>query len=467
MRFNSMEFVYFLPAVLVLYQILPSAWRRILLLLASYFFYSVHTPWYGLLLLATTLVDWYSALRIDQSTEQKTKRIWLFVSIITNIGVLCAFKYSALVYNTFGILSGVISDTTWNVWDGLIIPAGLSFYTFQSLGYTIDVYRGMRAERDVIQFGLFVSFFPQLVAGPIERYKTLGTQLQHWPRITSENIVAGIQPLLWGFFKKLVVADRLAEFVNPVFASPENFSAGTLFVVAFLFMIQVYCDFSGYTDIATGVAKWLGKDLVINWRRPFFSKSLHEFWQRNHISMTSWFRDYLYIPLGGNRGGQFKHFRNIFLTFLISGLWHGAGWNFAIWGALHGIVFIIEILLRDKIRLPFLGSIYLLTFHALSLIAFRSSDFTNLSEYYSQLFTGNWNWSSLYIELRTLNDLFPLLLTLLGVVLFVVYEYCEERQILQLALTHPTVALTLQIVITLLIFVLGNFNTTEFIYFHF
>jgi len=462
-----MEFVYFLPAVLVLYQILPSAWRRILLLLASYFFYSVHTPWCGLLLLATTLVDWYSALRIDQSTGQKAKRIWLFVSIIANIGVLCAFKYSALVYNTFGILSGVISDTTWNVWDGLIIPAGLSFYTFQSLGYTIDVYRGMRAERDVIQFGLFVSYFPQLVAGPIERYKTFGTQLQHWHRITSENIVAGMQPLLWGFFKKLVVADRLAEFVNPVFAAPENFSAGTLFVVAFLFMIQAYCDFSGYTDIATGVAKWLGKDLVINWRRPFFSKSLHEFWQRNHISMTSWFRDYLYIPLGGNRGGRFKHFRNIFLTFLISGLWHGAGWNFAIWGALHGIVFIIEILLRDKIRLPFLGSIYLLTFHALSLIAFRSSGFTNLSEYYSQFFTGSWNWSLLCIELRTLNDLFPLLLTLLGVLLFVVYEYCEERQILQRALTHPTAALTLQIVITILIFVLGNFNTTEFIYFHF
>jgi D-alanyl-lipoteichoic acid acyltransferase DltB (MBOAT superfamily) len=462
-----MEFVYFLPAVLVLYQILPSAWRRILLLLASYFFYSVHTPWCGLLLLATTLVDWYSALRIDQSTGQKAKRIWLFVSIIANIGVLCAFKYSALVYNTFGILSGVISDTTWNVWDGLIIPAGLSFYTFQSLGYTIDVYRGMRAERDVIQFGLFVSYFPQLVAGPIERYKTFGTQLQHWHRITSENIVAGMQPLLWGFFKKLVVADRLAEFVNPVFAAPENFSAGTLFVVAFLFMIQAYCDFSGYTDIATGVAKWLGKDLVINWRRPFFSKSLHEFWQRNHISMTSWFRDYLYIPLGGNRGGRFNHFRNIFLTFLISGLWHGAGWNFAIWGALHGIVFIIEILLRDKIRLPFLGSIYLLTFHALSLIAFRSSGFTNLSEYYSQFFTGSWNWSLLCIELRTLNDLFPLLLTLLGVLLFVVYEYCEERQILQRALTHPTAALTLQIVITILIFVLGNFNTTEFIYFHF
>jgi alginate O-acetyltransferase complex protein AlgI len=462
-----MEFVYFLPAVLVLYQILPAAWRRILLLLASYFFYSFHTPWYGLLLLATTLIDWYSALRIDQSREANSKRVWLLVSIATNIGTLCAFKYAALLYNTFGIVSSGISGTTWNVWEGLIIPAGLSFYTFQSLGYTIDVYRGMRAERNIIQFGLFVSFFPQLVAGPIERYKTLGTQLHKWPRITTKNIIAGMQPLLWGFFKKLVVADRLAEFVNPVFADPYNFSAGTLFIVAFMFMIQVYCDFSGYTDIATGVAKWLGKDLVVNWRRPFFSKSLHEFWQRNHISMTSWFRDYVYIPLGGNRGGRFKHFRAIFLTFLISGLWHGAGWNFAIWGALHGFVFIIEIVMRDKIKVRFLGSIYLLTFHALSLIAFRSSDFSGLMEYYSQLFTGSWNWSTLYSELRTLNDLFPLLLTLLGVLLFVVYEYCEERQVLQRIITHPTAALTLQIIITVLIFVLGNFNTTEFIYFHF
>jgi D-alanyl-lipoteichoic acid acyltransferase DltB (MBOAT superfamily) len=432
-------------------------------------------PWFGILLLVTTLIDWSVALHIQSSTSQPVKKIWLLVSILTNLGCLCGFKYAGFIFNTFSELTEILTGNRGIHIHDILIPAGLSFYTFQSMGYIIDVYRKqIPAERNILRFALFVSFFPQLVAGPIERYTHLGNQLQQPARLNMELFASACRLMLWGFLKKIAIADRLALLVDPVFDAPEHYSALSIFFTGFLFVVQVYCDFSGYSDIASGVARLFGVELMINWRRPLLSRSVQEFWIRNHISMTSWFRDYLYISLGGNKCSPFRSWMNIFITFLLSGLWHGAAWTFVIWGALHGLVFLIEREITKRrtgntpkwLALP--GWIWLIGFHTLTLLAFRANSWHDLQCIVQNLFTTSWNPLNAFYELRQTHDLFPILLGIFAIVLLFIYELAEEK--IWLREKHYYISFIRPVacsILFLLLFLTGEFGNQPFIYFQF
>lgn len=469
MGFNSLEFVFFLPIVFGLYWILPHRWRWYFLLVASYYFYMSWDARFGILLFGTTIIDWWAALKMEKITDQRKRKWWLALSLISNLGCLAAFKYSAFFYNTFEWTRAEIQNDIPHYMAAIIIPVGLSFYVFHSLSYTIDVYRGkIPAEKSFTIFALFVSFFPQLVAGPIARFGDLGVQF-HTPKfLKSEQFISGCRLAIWGYFKKIAIADRLADYVNPFFNNPDQYDGLTLLIAGFFFVVQVYCDFSGYSDIALGIARMFGIELKLNWRRPLLSKSLHEFWSRNHISMTSWFRDYLYISLGGSKVSYPRWLLNLFLVFLISGLWHGASWTFVVWGAMHGIVFIIEILLKDKIRIPFLGWPYLILFHTISLIAFRANSFQDLGIFYTKIFSFDWNASLAWEQMRTLHDLLPLLLGIFGIIFLFAKELSEEHAwFVRLPKFENTWRPVFYMLLFVAIFMIGQFSANEFIYFHF
>lgn len=403
--------------------------------------------------------------------NNSNKKVYLLASVITNIGVLFSFKYLPPILN-FCFGQNFIADSCGqNILELIIIPAGLSFYTFQSLSYTIDVYREKYKAADTIyDFLLYVSFFPHMVAGPIVRYADLMPQFKISRYFKDIDWGSFARLTIWGYFKKMVIADNLSQLVTPVFNDVHAFNSSELLLAGFLFVVQVYCDFSGYSDIATGVSKLFGINLSLNWRRPLLSKSLHEFWTRNHISITTWFRDYLYIALGGNRVTYMRWLINIFLVFLISGAWHGANFTFVIWGAMHGVVYIAEILLRKKfpsIKLPsFIGWMYLLTFHTISLIAFRALNTSDLFHIYEKLIDfGNYGGVS---NLVTLNDkLFFWLCISFVLVLFlkeILEEYwTSEGSFKSKQILRPVIF----IILIVAIFVFGDFNANEFIYFQF
>ena len=324
MLFNSIIFLIFLPLVFLGYWVLKTNYRQGFLLLASYYFYFSYNPWFLLLLIGTSTLDYYLARFISQSEDEKRRKVLLALSLISSLGVLCAFKYSVFFYNSIGSILNLKYDTL----NSIIIPAGLSFYTFQSISYTIDVYRRKYKATDTLkEFLLFVSFFPHMVAGPIMRHNDLMPQLKQKQYFKTIQWEAFAKLTIWGFFKKMVIADNISTIVTPIFNDVSHYSGSTVLVAGFLFVIQVYADFSGYSDIATGVAKLFGINLSLNWNRPLLSKSLHEFWSRWHISLTTWFREYLYVGLGGNRNGNLRWLINIFIVFLISGLWHGAAYT--------------------------------------------------------------------------------------------------------------------------------------------
>ncbi|MCH8329773.1 MAG: MBOAT family protein [Bacteroidetes bacterium] len=345
MLFNSFEFLVFFPIVLILYFSLPHKARLILLLISSYVFYMFWKVEYILLILASTLTDYFISQELGRTTAQRKRDLLLWSSVAINLGILVAFKYlNFITFNIselFGIMDLKIGGIP--VLD-VLLPVGISFYTFQTLGYTIDVYRGqIKPERSYIRFALYVSFFPQLVAGPIERAKRLLPQFYVEHKIDPNRISSGLRLMMWGFFKKVVIADRLAEFVNVVYNNPGDHQGFAVILATYFFAFQIYCDFSGYSDIAIGSARIMGYDLMKNFDRPYFSKSISEFWSRWHISLSSWFRDYLYIPLGGNRVIKWRWYYNLMITFLISGFWHGANWTFLAWGFLHGTYLLIGI----------------------------------------------------------------------------------------------------------------------------
>jgi D-alanyl-lipoteichoic acid acyltransferase DltB (MBOAT superfamily) len=298
---------------------------------------------YALLILFSTVVDYVSAIQMEKATTQTGKKKWLWASLVSNLGLLFTFKY----FNFFSdSLNALFQSTGLSLeipYHELLLPVGISFYTFQTLSYTIDVYRGdKKAERHFGIFALYVSFFPQLVAGPIERSTRLLPQFFEQKNIQYQDISDGFKQVAWGFFKKVVIADRVALLVNQVYASPESYPGFPLILATFFFAIQIYCDFSGYSDIAIGTARMMGFRLMENFRKPYFAKSIGEFWGRWHISLSTWFRDYVYIPLGGNRVSDKRWMLNIMATFTISGLWHGANWTFIIWGALNGAYLLAE-----------------------------------------------------------------------------------------------------------------------------
>jgi len=348
MLFNSIEFIIFFPIVVAAYFALPGKFRWILLLIASYYFYMCWNYNYIILILISTFIDYFAGLGMGKTKVQLKKNLLLILSLTANLGLLFFFKY----LNFFSVNLNAFFDQInifYNVpqYDYLL-PVGISFYTFQTLSYTIDVYSGKKEpEKHFGIFALYVSFFPQLVAGPIERSTRLLPQFYKHYKIDYVRIRDGVLLMVWGFFKKVVIADRLSEYVNTVYNNADNYGGFHDIIATFFFGTQIYCDFSGYSDIAIGSAMVLGYDLMLNFRRPYLSRSIKEFWSRWHISLSTWFRDYLYIPLGGNRVVKWRWYYNLFITFLISGLWHGANWTFVVWGALHGFYLLAAIVTNN------------------------------------------------------------------------------------------------------------------------
>lgn len=353
MIFNSIDYLFFLPLVVFIYFIIPHRFRWVLLLGASYYFYMVWKPEYILLIIASTLVDYFAGIMMGKQNSKQKRKKFLLLSLVANLGLLFVFKYFNFFNQELGRLYTSITSQTYSIQSlKVLLPIGISFYTFQTLSYSIDVYRGKRdPEKHLGYFALYVTFFPQLVAGPIERSDKLLPQLRKAKTFSYQNFMDGLLKICWGFFKKVVIADRVAVLVNTVYGDLPAFS-GAYYIVATLgFAVQIYCDFSGYSDIAIGSAKIMGIDLMENFKMPYFSKSINEFWTRWHISLSRWFKDYLYIPLGGNRTTKrWQYYRNILIVFLVSGLWHGAEWTFVIWGLLHGAVQIAERLAKREER---------------------------------------------------------------------------------------------------------------------
>ena len=346
MLFNSFHFVFFFIVVTTLYFLLPHRFRWFLLLAGSCYFYMAFIPVYILILGFTIVIDYFAGIWLEK-TEGKKRKYFLIASLIANVGVLAIFKYynflngnlSALL-NSFGYTNSVPNLR-------LILPIGLSFHTFQAMSYTIEVYRGnQKAERHFGIYALYVMFFPQLVAGPIERPQNLIHQFYEKHYFEYERVVEGLKLMLWGLFMKIVIADRLAIYVNAVYNNASMHSGLTLLLATVFFAFQIYCDFAGYSNIAIGTARVLGFKLMMNFNRPYFSISISEFWKRWHISLSSWFKDYFYISLGGNRVSIPRWYINLFFVFVISGLWHGANWTFIIWGALNGFYLVFAIITK-------------------------------------------------------------------------------------------------------------------------
>ncbi len=352
MLFNSFRFFIFFPIVTVIYFIVPKKVRYLWLLAASYYFYMSWNAKYAVLIAFSTAVTWLSGILLGKCSEAETavkvKKWIVAVSFFVNLSILAFFKYfDFMLGNVNAVLQNVGIGPLTRSFD-LLLPVGISFYTFQALGYTIDVYRKeIEPEKNILRYALFVSFFPQLVAGPIERSKNLLiqiAQIDHIPTgqlLRYDRIASGLRIMLWGYFMKMVIADRLAIIVNTVFDAWFFYGTVELVLAAAAFSIQIYCDFAGYSTIAVGAAKVMGFSLTDNFDTPYFSGSIQEFWRRWHISLSTWFKDYLYIPLGGNRCGRLRRHWNILVTFLVSGLWHGASWHFVVWGGLHGVFQII------------------------------------------------------------------------------------------------------------------------------
>ncbi|MEO6525223.1 MAG: MBOAT family O-acyltransferase [Gemmatimonadaceae bacterium] len=348
MLFNSLQFAIFFPIVTLLYFALPHRQRGTMLLLASCLFYMAFVPAYIVILFVTILIDYVAGIRIEASTGAR-RRVWLVVSIVSTCAVLFVFKYFDFFNESAAVAARAMGMEYAIPALRLLLPVGLSFHTFQSLSYVVEVHAGrQRAERDFGLYALYVMFYPQLVAGPIERPQNLLHQFREEHRFDYDRVVAGLQLMAWGLVKKVVVADRLADLANRVYDSPRQFTGVPLWLGTIAFAFQIYCDFSGYSDIAIGSAQVMGFTLMKNFDRPYIARSVSEFWRRWHISLSTWFRDYLYVPLGGNRVARPRWLANLFITFLVSGLWHGARWTFVVWGALHGAYLIASLLTTDS-----------------------------------------------------------------------------------------------------------------------
>ena len=354
MLFNSVQFLLFFPAVCLLYFPLPQALKKPWLLVCSYYFYMCWDARFALLIAVSTLSTWGCGFLLERSKRPKARKWALAADLVINLGILFLFKYFDFFSGSIASLLGGFGIVYRPLLLGWTLPVGISFYTFQALGYSIDIYRGdIPHEKNLLNYALFVSFFPQLVAGPIERAANFLPQLHERKYFDERRIGEGVCWMLWGYFKKVVIADGLAAFVDVVYAAPQLFSAQQTVLATVMFAVQLYCDFSAYSDIALGAAKVLGFTLMRNFDRPYYACNITDFWRRWHISLSGWLRDYLYIPLGGNRKGRLRKWLNLLITFLVSGLWHGANWTFVIWGGLNGLYQIVDDLVRpvkEKLR---------------------------------------------------------------------------------------------------------------------
>ncbi len=475
MLFNSIHFFAFFILVTTSYFVLPHRFRWFLLLASSCYFYMAFLPIYILILGFTIVIDYFAGIWLEE-TSGKKRRLFLILSLIANIGVLAVFKYYNFLNGNLSTLLNSIGYHNHIPNLSILLPIGLSFHTFQAMSYTIEVYRGnQKAERNFGIYSLYVMFYPQLVAGPIERPQNLLHQFYEEHYFEVERIIDGLKMMLWGFFKKLVIADRLALFVNAVYNNPDHHTGTTLVVATLFFAFQIYCDFSGYSDIAIGAAKVMGFKLMTNFNRPYFSRSISEFWKRWHISLSTWFKDYLYISLGGNRVSVKRIYFNLFFVFAVSGLWHGANWTFIVWGALNGFYLVFSIVskkLRESIhkvllldRIPRIhNAIKIFSTFVLACISwvfFRANSMSDAFLVLKRSFTGG----KMYTEDMSLlaNSGFAILLLL---ILEIKREYYADKKTVFSSGNLYVRSLAYSFVIALIL-LFGVFDGGQFIYFQF
>jgi alginate O-acetyltransferase complex protein AlgI len=483
MLFNSLHFAVFLPVVFILYWFVTNKNLKLqnaLLLVASYFFYACWDWRFLFLLFFSTVLDFFTGHKIKNATDPFVKRKWFWLSIMVNLGFLGLFKYFNFFADSFAqLLSlGGLKVNAWSL--NLILPVGISFYTFHGLSYVIDIYYDrINAEKNVIDYAVFVSFFPLLVAGPIERATHLLPQIKKTRDFDYTKAVDGCRQILWGLFKKIVIADNCAQYANEIFNHSSQYSGSILMLGAIFFSFQIYGDFSGYSDIALGVSKLFGIELLRNFTFPYFSRDIAEFWRRWHISLSSWFKDYLYIPLGGNKGGLLKKIRNTFIIFIVSGVWHGANWTFIFWGALNAMYF-LPLLLADKNRInmdvvaygkiiPSMKEVFqiALTFGltAFAWIFFRAESLGHAFQYISNLFKypGSYYCLGIYLNYSSI---------LVLIIIFMIIEWIGREGSFALSSIDKYLNKYFRWIfyfsITLIIYFNGYFSESiEFIYFQF
>jgi alginate O-acetyltransferase complex protein AlgI len=465
--FNSFVFVLFFLVVYGLYSGFRKFYKvqNLLLLVASYIFYG-YWDWRFLLLLASsTLIDYFVGIKMEKA-QGKRRKLFLLMSIFSNLGILVFFKYFNFFSESFVDLLGQFGmDASYTTLE-IVLPVGISFYTFQTLSYSIDIYRGkLKASRSISEFALFVSFFPQLVAGPIERAVHLLPQISAPRKVSVKQISTGVNLIIWGFFKKVFIADNIGLLVDRAFDNYGQYHGIDLLLYIFAFSIQIYCDFSAYSDIARGLAKLMGFDLMLNFKLPFFAINPSDFWNRWHISLSTWLRDYLYIPLGGSRGSKFLTYRNLFLTMLLGGLWHGASWNFIYWGLFHGIILIIYRLIESKYKiresvlknLSKMVLMFLLT--QLGWLIFRSESVDQIFYFIKSAARLDISRSTLMRYLEILFFVWPLILV----------QVIQRRKgdLNVISSLNPLVKSLIYFVFFILMCLYGVRESTEFIYFQF
>ncbi len=482
MLFNSINFAIFLPIIFVLYWFATNKslkLQNILLLVSSYFFYACWDWRFLFLLIFSTLLDYFTGLKMSETKNKKIKFFWFWLSITVNIGFLGVFKY----YNFFATsFAKAVSHLGVHVNLSLlnvILPVGISFYTFHGLSYVIDIYKGkIKAEKSFIDYAVFVCFFPLLVAGPIERATHLLPQIKKKRVFTYSMAVDGLRQILWGLFKKIVIADQCAIYANMIFNNAAHFSGSTLVVGAIFFAFQIYGDFSGYSDIAIGTAKLLGIELLRNFAFPYFSRDIAEFWRRWHISLSSWFRDYLYIPLGGSKGGMWMKIRNTLIIFLVSGFWHGANWTFIIWGLLNALYIMPSIILnthRNNLDIVAKGRIFptlkelrsiIITF-SLSVFAwifFRAENLSHALSYISKIFSCSL-FTSPQIPINILS-----VCTIILTIIFIIIEWMgreKEHALSTFGIKWPKFLRLIFYYLIVLAIILFYGSVQQFIYFQF
>ncbi|MGC6464513.1 MAG: MBOAT family O-acyltransferase [Akkermansiaceae bacterium] len=480
MIFNSLEFVFFFMVVFWGYFGISARFRWILLLVASYVFYASWNPLYTLLIVGSTLVDYYAAIKVEESDSKRSKKLFLTLSLLSNIGLLGFFKYYGfLATESNWLLESFGYESRLPLFD-VLLPVGISFYTFQTMSYSIDVYRGaLKAERHLGHFALYVSFFPQLVAGPIERSTRLLPQLKRLQGFDYERVREGFQLIYWGLFKKIVVADWLADYVNNVYGNVDQSSGLACLLATFFFAFQIYYDFSAYSEIARGCGKVFGVELMVNFRTPYFSTSIKEFWQRWHISLSTWFRDYVYFPLGGNRVALPRVLMNIMIVFAISGVWHGANWTFLIWGLLHGsalVLLLVSAGLRgrifERIGLPEqswirkgLGLGATFSFVLVTWVFFRAEslgDAMTVFSKFGQIFPIEVGGGQIAAGLSRGTFLF----LFVGVMLVTLLEV-RDHVLKIFASPRPLVRWSFYLMLGILIITAGHYQPSEFVYFQF
>lgn len=468
MLFNSLQFLFFLPIVVGLYYLLPFKFRWILIFVASCYFYMAFVPKYILILFLIILIDYVSAIAIERSKNGK-KKLYLVVSLSANILLLCFFKYFNFLNENLVEVFSIFGKEFHPVNLEIILPIGLSFHTFQSMSYTIEVYRGkQKAERHIGYFANYVLFFPQMVAGPIERYETLGNALKEDHKPAYQNFSDGFKLILFGLFIKMAIADNIAPYVNQIYEDPLKYNSYEVMLAIFLFSFQIYTDFFGYSTIALGCAKLLGIEIMDNFKTPYLSKSVSEFWGRWHISLSTWFRDYLYIPLGGNRVKLPRWTLNILIVFTVSGLWHGANWTFVVWGALHGLMLLLEkyfsILFKFEIKSKwsfFNMLLVLKTFVITSFIwiFFRAENFDKAKQIIKALLRNN------HIKWSDVNLIMPILFTFI-LILFDLFLYNDRFDKRVYTLKSPY-RWALYTILLFCLFALSGTQKFTFIYFQF